>query len=166
MFGDNKTVLRGGYGIYYDYRVSNTFFNMNQAPPWQFNDPRPNEPDLPVLSFQNPFPGPLPATPTAADQTSGTAVAPYYHTGYVQQWSLGLQRELSPGTVLDVAYVANRGIALTNSWELSYITPGLGSPAARRHFPRYASIAFADNSGHDWYDSMQVRFERRFKSGF
>jgi hypothetical protein len=177
MFGNNKTVLRGGYGVFYDYRISNTFFNMNQAPPWQFVDSRPNDPATPMLSFRNPFPGALPTAPTAADQLSGTAVAPYYHSGYVQQWSLGLQREITRDTVIDVAYVANRGISLTNSWEnrgisltnsweLSYVTPGLGSPIPRRYYPRYASIPFADNSGHDWFDSMQVRFERRFRSGF
>ena len=165
-FGDNKTVLRGGYGIFTDYRISNTFFNMNQAPPWQFQDPRVTNPDLPILSFQMPFPGPLPATPTAADQVSGTAVAPYFKMGYVQQFSLGLQREILPSTVLEVSYVGNRAISVANSYNLSYVSPGLGSPIPRRLYPRYASIAFADNSGQSWYDSMQVRVEREFRGGF
>jgi hypothetical protein len=166
IFGDNKTVLRGGYGIFYDYRITNTFYNMEQAPPWQFQDPRPNQPDRPVLSFQQPFPGPVPSTPTAADQTSGSAVAPYYKTGYAQQWSLGLQRELMRDTVIDAAYVANRGISAANSYNLSYVTPGFGSPIPRRQYPAIDDISFTDNSGHSWYDSMQVRLERRFVAGF
>ena len=48
-------------------------------------------------------------------QVAGTAVAPFYKTGYEQQWSIGVQREVVRDTVLDVAYVGNRGISLANS---------------------------------------------------
>jgi len=166
MFGNNKTVLRGGYGTFYDYRISNTFFNMNQSPPWQFQDPRVSNPDIPNLTFQSPFPGPQPVTPTAKDAVSGTAVAPYFKMGYVHQFSIGLQREVLRDTVVDVAYVGNRGISIANSYNLSFVRPGLGSPVPRRVFPHLANIAFADNSGQAWYDSMQVRIERRFTDGF
>jgi hypothetical protein len=108
----------------------------------------------------------VPATPTAADQVAGSAVAPYFKTGYVQQWSIGIQREIVRDTVLDVSYVGNRGISLANSYNLSYVSPGTSPPVQRRVYPRYANIAFVDNSGMSWYDSMQVRFERRFSKGY
>ena len=166
VFGDNKTVVRGGYGIFYDYRIANSFFNMNQSPPWQFQDPRSSDPDVPTLTFQNPFPGPIPATPTAADATTGTAVARDLRGGYVHQWSLGLQRQLFTDTVLDVAYVANRGIATVHGWNPNFVGAGLGPTQARRRFPHLQGISYVSNVGQSWYDSLQVRMERRFTGGF
>src|SRR5581483_8423007 len=165
-FGTNKTVLRGGYGIFYDYTVSNRLFNMGQAPPWQFTDPKVSDPDLPSLTFANPFPGPLPATPTAAEQVTGAAVARNFKTGYVQQWSIGVQQEVFRETVVEVAYVANRGTGTPTDWNLNYVTPGPGSVVSRRVYSQYNTITYTDNSGKSWYDSMQVRVERAFRNGF
>jgi hypothetical protein len=165
-FGTNKTVLRGGYGVFYDYTVSNRLFNMGQAPPWQFTDPKVSNPDVPNLTFRNPFPGALPSTPTAADQLTGTSVARDFKTAYVQQWSIGIQQEVFRDTVLEVAYVANRGIHTPTDWNLNYVTPGLGSVITRRPYERLNTVTYIDNSGKSWYDSMQVRVERAFRNGF
>ena len=87
-------------------------------------------------------------------------------TAYVQQWSIGIQQEIFRDTVLEVAYVANRGIATPTDWNLNYVTPGLGSVITRRPYQRLNTVTYTDNSARSWYDSMQVRVERAFRSGF
>ncbi len=95
-----------------------------------------------------------------------TAVSNNLKGGYVHQWSIGLQREMFAGTVLDVAYVANRGISTVHSWNPNFVGAGLGPTASSRRFPQLQNISYVSNVGQSWYDSLQVRMERRFNGGF
>ena len=51
-------------------------------------------------------------TPAATRQTALDATDPNLKTGYVMQWNLNIQRQIAKGTLLDVGYVANRGVKL------------------------------------------------------
>ena len=71
-----------------------------------------------AMSASAPAP-PLPAqpaspalTPAATRQTALDLMNPNLQTGYVQQWNLNIQRQIAKNTILDVGYVANRGVKL------------------------------------------------------
>ena len=63
--------------------------------------PLPVEPAAPVLT--------LPATRSFA---TADIVNPNLTNGYVQQWNINFQRQIAKNTILDVGYVANRGVKL------------------------------------------------------
>lgn len=125
LFGENKTVIRGGYGIAYDEAYYNIFLNVATSAPVV------NAGQLSVANGQV-----VPGLPTSGDFTGNgvrtatlnfitrgidpglrtwTTVAPDFRNPYVQQWTLGLQRELSNNIGAEVRYVGNRGIGLYRS---------------------------------------------------
>jgi hypothetical protein len=129
IFGDSKTSLRGNYGIFYDRNVGAV---VNSA---DGNTPGFSQA---VSVFPNSAPGsdvrvsdgiPLPVSPAApvltlpvAGRTANlTLFNPNLRTGYVQSYSLNIQRELTRNTVLEVGYVGNRGIKLFMNQDLNQL---------------------------------------------
>jgi len=63
--------------------------------------------------------GTIPITPFSGQ--SPNAFAPNLRTPYVQSWSVGIQRELTPSTVIEVRYVGNHSVALWRQDNLNEI---------------------------------------------
>lgn len=128
LFGDRKTVLRGGISQVYDRvggalsfiqdqnsyifdnSASRAFGGLNPRTSLQ-NDPRFTS--ISTLPVQNTAPtSERPFTPDPFGQAAGTfnyAVARNFDIPYSYQWSFGIQRELPGNMLLDVSYVGRRG---------------------------------------------------------
>lgn len=113
---DDKTVLRAGYGIYYDTLGVNTTQPIQTG----FAQSTPIQASLDngltyVATTANPFPNGLlqPVGPSAGLSTNlGQAITffdPNMKHPYAQRWSFGAQRELPGQFVADISYVGNRG---------------------------------------------------------
>ena len=124
----NKTVLRSGYGIFFDNLgigrslVNQTGFSRTTSLVGSLDLGQTY-----LSSLVNPFPtGLLPPVggSLGANQDLGLSITiPYLipRTPYNQNWSFGFQRELPGKFVLDAAYVGNRGVALPISQNLNFI---------------------------------------------
>jgi hypothetical protein len=103
---DNKTVIRGGAGIFYERVQGNDVYNAAVTPPFAF------QPTVNNIYFSNP-------TISAQDGSApGQSVFPAsiqaalaydYKPGGTAMYSLGLQRQLSQSVIAVVQYVGTRG---------------------------------------------------------
>jgi hypothetical protein len=170
-----KTVLRGGYGLFYDPQGNaDTNIRQMRQPPFDFvlNIPQSGN-DVPTLVTSAGFP----VATTAPDLTKGTVamyalkgVTPNYRNAQIQQFNLSLQRELTNTTVLTVGFVSAAGAHLYWARNLNLPLPGPGSIDPRRPYynvlPSVSGITWLESSGNSFFSSMQTSFEKRLSSGF
>jgi hypothetical protein len=90
-------------------------------------------------------------------------------TPYIQQYNFGVQYELMPDVVLDIAYVGNKGTKLNgfrNLNQRAVVTNPDGSQSAgARPYPAFGDIQWMENRVNSSYNSLQTRLEKRFTNG-
>lgn len=161
-FGKGKTVIRAGYGI----TVTRESFDVEGIRALNGNPPYVRSVTLfrPLLS--NPAAGttnnPIPNL-RAVDLN---VRAPYY-----QQWSFGFEHAITAGTVLNVAYVGNKGTNLTRTVDINEPVPNLAvasnqiSANSVRPYLGYGTIVSAEAGANSNYNSLQASINRSFQQG-
>ena len=161
-FADNKTVMRGGYGIFFGQPETDSFIEGGFGPPFViFNSASADPFGLPEFRIGQ-FPGAF-FDPTAV--LGFRFVEPNFSDAYIQEWSLGIQRELMPNMVLDVSYVGNKATHLDAFSTFNIPRPGPGPVQPRRPFPYLARSTMSRNDGFSTYNSFQGKVEKRFSQG-
>jgi outer membrane receptor protein involved in Fe transport len=106
--GNARSVLRGGYGMYYDQSFLNVpLFAVQQANPeiygTFFNDGANLSIDSPPPSIPRPLSNPL-------SGTRGRMLDPDFEAPYTQQWNLGFAQELGNNMALEFDFVHILGL--------------------------------------------------------
>lgn len=191
----HRTVLRGGFGISYFYPgyggfnlgtlddnfpfiqgqglAPANFFTVTSGDPVLTNG-------LPALPPPQPRPGAPPGNliPTGGATAGGFSSVFYMpanlNLSTALQWSLDLQRELTPNLILSVAYVANRANNLFLNIPGNYPEPGvvtstgLSLQEARPYYnvdPGLAGFTKRILGGNSIYNSLQMKLQKRTSYG-
>ncbi len=172
---NDKTVLRGGYGISWAPLPDNGYaFNF---PVRENNSFQAASAFVPAGSMRQGFPAFVPfAIPSngiirPAPASVFNYVRPDARESYIQAWNLAIQRQLPGSFALEVAYVGNKGTGVTGVINMNpglLIGAGAGGqpfnvPATGNRRDAINNIFFGTNSN---YHSMQVKLDRRFTNGF
>ena len=185
LTGSGKTILRGGFGTFYERLQGNDIYNAATNEPF-FNDPSASN-----VYFSDPHTsyvtGATAANPVFAQGL--TTLAQNYLAPGVAQYSLGLQHQLAPALILITQYVGNvaynqnidRGI---NTFPLS--TPmqiradqgdpgnkfsptsnntSLPNPNIYRIYQGYTGIKQQENTTRGTYNSYQMGLRAQNKHG-
>ena len=110
-----RTVLRGGYGIYYNQGALATSEGLYFNPPYfnlsvYFPDPR-----LPPLTLADPFPASFPVF----IPQSATAYQRDLQTPWMEHWNVNVQRQLGASRAIEIAYVGSRGHDLISARDMN-----------------------------------------------
>jgi Carboxypeptidase regulatory-like domain/TonB-dependent Receptor Plug Domain len=166
-FHNGKTSVRGGYGLYYD-RTLDGIFEQNSFDNPPFLGSANAAPTAPLDNFDNPLQGSyVPLFPVTIHGT-GT---PDFKVPYNQQWSFSVQREVAPDTLLEVAYVGNKGTHLLGIFDdnLATLEGREADPTAFvnsvRPYLGYGSIETIGTLFNSNYNSLQVSLKRRVSQG-
>jgi hypothetical protein len=158
-----RTVVRGGYGIFYETENTDGRVNLNMVPfkldETVFND-RGTTPQRSMTDF---FLG----IPIGSFSTAPSMNPTYtrLRMGYDQHWNFGIQREFSQGMVLETDYVGNRGCFLNSGNRINDPTAGSGGIQGRRPYPRFGAITMNSQDISTIYHSLQVKLEKRLSAG-
>lgn len=137
-FGDGRTSIRGGYGIFFEHGTGNeaNTGSLEASAPVVLSMTQPLPLSYPCIgnigygSTFNVVSNPCVLNPTLQAPPAGS-VFPLDITGipthavwpYAQQWSFGVQREVKPNVVLNAAYVGSKGTHLTVERQLNQLQP-------------------------------------------
>ncbi len=176
IFGDGRTVLRGGYGLYHDRTLvgiveQNAFVN-------------------PLINSRVTIDNPLLSNPGSGTTRTTIPVITLNSTGNpfkvprTSQYSISIQRELFKNAVLEVAYVGTKGRNLLHQVNINQPVPGAlanltaalrangtlsatarASVNAARPFLGYGAINDRRTEADSDYNSLQVTFTKRLSDG-
>jgi hypothetical protein len=114
IFGDRKSVIRGGYQIGYDSFFNNIASNAATSSPNVIatRNVAPDDDDSESRGFDN-LSSLLPTTARPLSPLDAqTLVDPNLVNPYYQRWSLGIQRELPGSLIFDISYIGSKGTKL------------------------------------------------------
>ena len=172
---DRNTVLRGGFGIFYNANGSGGgLYRMHRYLPFAASDAvTVNELAANYPKVQQGLP-PAPssdfATVSANPIGSFLTVPPNYKNSYAQQFNFGVERELKgPGIVFKAFGLGNLGRDLDINYNINQANPGPGAIAPRMPLygiaPGVVGDTLAATDGDSDYYSLQLTAEKRFSNG-
>lgn len=179
-FGDGKTSVRGGYGVFFD-----TLIPTEQVQQYAGNLPtftvsasiaQPASTINPYAGSPSPFPAtvPQPSTykfPTLVSSALNFASANFTNS-YTQQWNFGIQRQVGdPSIVASATYEGSKGthLMLPSQANTPVYMPGQSTTAnentRRPYWPHYQSVIVVYPAAASNYDALVLSIEKRFTKG-
>ena len=168
FLGNGKTVIRGGYGIYYDELLSQYLLIAGfRNPPFYLG-----------ASIRNPPIGSFPSGAYQAIVNSPTLekraerIPRNVGQPYVQQWNFNIQQSLGRYGFLRLVYAGSHGVHMSGLIEDANLATPTTLPNGQLYFPangvkanpNFGIIRDRIFEGHSFYESMQIGWEMRTQS--
>jgi hypothetical protein len=181
---DPKTVIRGGFGIFYSgifsdlgaqvlfpgYTISQSFGSLGTGIPQPFSLRQ----GMPLVAVQNLHdPQSTLAQFSAANPISASASFSQINPlPYAEEWNFGVQRELARGLILEANYVGSAGVHLqlnlpnntvpfAAATQLAQVNTSVNTQNARS-FPNVGGFSAVTMAGHSSYHALQVTARRQY----
>ena len=169
-FGDGKTVLRAGYGLYYNTTVAQTFNTFVRGNGINVRNltVTPTQPGAPAFTL-----GPVPTTGGTALLPSDLNVfAPSFQDPMVHSYFVTLERQLMRDQSLAVSYFGNHTVDLPFSVPSNLAVTGIagnGNPlyggTTDRPDPAFGTIYTANSNGFQNYNGFLAVLTQRARGG-
>jgi Carboxypeptidase regulatory-like domain len=176
--GKGTTVLRGGFGMFYERVQGNDVYNAAQNPPFAY------QPSATNVYFSNPNTSALSGqTTTQAFPSTLTNIQYQYKPPGTAQFSLGIQRQIAPSLIGVVQYVGTLGwtqnndraintLPLTDSkntanpYDLRQgVATGKLNANLYRQFPGFSGIEQEENETNFNFNALEIGLRMENKHG-
>jgi hypothetical protein len=171
-FGGAETVVRGGYGVFWDSYEGREIDGAADIYPYvsRGNYIQTADQTTGLKTTNDLFPSFAdlgPATP-AANTFLAVSMSPDPKNPYVQQWSVGVQREILRSTIFELNYIGTKGTDLLMRRNIAQALPydpaNPKSVAERKPYPNFVVYIDSDFSGTSNYNAMNAKLERHTSS--
>ena len=161
-FGNNRTVIRSGFGIFYTgMRLSAIRTDLTGGFPFSISQSFTGPTGSPQnLTIANPFPASL-AKFQGITTANGFEQNP--PSPYLESWNFTVERDLVKGIAIEVAYAASKGTHLGRKYD---INQQLRTPASTtRPYGYFGDIEYYTLGTNSSYQSGTVTLRKRFSHG-
>ncbi|MGH9672718.1 MAG: hypothetical protein ACRD44_06005, partial [Bryobacteraceae bacterium] len=171
-FASSRTVIRAGYGLFYEIIELQDLRTFVRNPPFgevvQLTSDQNGGADSPnVLRIAELFP----ARGTLAARPNAFTPSQKYNDPYYQQWNFGVQHEVAAGWLIELGYLGSKGTFLAQRLNLNQasLDPDPSRPTSqqsRQSFPRFGNTIRATYpEANSTYHAGFVKAEKRFAQG-
>jgi len=173
--GDGKTMIRGGFGVFWNFTPGGTSSSKAQNPPFLQSttinaSPTAYGSNNLLRDGLPPPPGVDPSRPAAGSTRSIFDIN--FRDAYARQWNINVQRSFFTNYMLEVAYVGSQGRQMLLKGDPNQARPVVGVTDSNVNRP-YATLAPAlrtigqvQSKGTLDYNALLVKFQRRFANNF
>jgi hypothetical protein len=170
-FNDDKTAVRGGFGMYNITTLGSSFYSLTgtiQSGTQTFNNIETSSGPTyqwPAINAGGTGYGP----PQYGTDYFGTANQVHWKDPYSMQWNLSVDHQFWGGIGASVAYIGMKTDQLVwapNYNDMSYSTTAATSrPLSDRPFPNWGTIQTRNNGAIAFYNALQFEARRQFRNG-
>jgi len=173
--GSGRTIVRGGFGIFWNFTPGGTSGSKAQNQPFLQStslnaNPTAYGVNLLLKDGLPPPPGTDPARPAAGSTRSIFEVN--FRDAYARQWNLNVQRSLASNYMVEIAYVGSQGRQMLIKGDPNQARPvvGVSDSNVNRPYivlsPQLRTIGQVQSKGTLDYHGLLVKFQRRFANNF
>ena len=160
----DRTVIRGGYGMFYEAEGTSGRLNFHFLPFSLSEGVTALANVVPDRTLANYFLGvPFGASVGTIGWNPLTLDAQF---GYDQRWNIGFQREVAARMSLDVNYVGTKGSNQQEAEPINIPAPGPGNVQLRRPYSRFGAMNIHSQARSTEYHALQSRFQKRTSNGY
>ncbi len=159
--GKQKTIVRGGYGVFFNRASFNAMTLQSLAAPF-----------FKAVNANNSATAPAPITTILNNPLLGTpgwaSFDINFRTPYYQQWNLSVQQVLRPDFLIEAQYLGSKGTKLFTNVFYNVPDPSpttTPSIAARSRFPNLGNNSLQGSAGKSNYHALVLRAEKRLSRG-
>jgi hypothetical protein len=159
--GSDRTVVRAGFGLFFNQWAYSVQTVLMQNLPFYFNKNVVTAADVPapVLSTRDILEAP------GAGTIGGAGMDQDFRTEYAESWTLSIQRLLSANWSFEAGYFGSKVVGADDSTWNNIPLPGPGPVAERRPNPRLSGFRIIHWGGYSNYHAMSLRLDRRLAHG-
>jgi len=158
---NERTLLRSGFGLYFDNLNLNELQFTRLVPPFSGRyDASPTGTQL--VNVADLYPDPR----LAATFPTPFSMNPDNVSAYVRQWNVNVQRSFGRQYIVEVAYTGSQSRHEHKRFNLNQPTEGTAPQAQRLPYPQFApALLTSSDTGHGDFNGISVRVDKRFSGG-
>jgi hypothetical protein len=173
--GSGKNLVRGGFGVFWNFSPGGTSSSKAQNPPFLQStslNPTPTQYGNNLL-LSTGLPPPPGVDPNRAPAGATRSIFDInFRDAYARQWNVNYQRSLGTNYMAEVAYVGSQGRQMVIKVDINQAPAvvGVSDANVNRPFiglaPAVRSLSQSQSIGKVDYNGLLLKFQRRFANNF